>query len=72
MFLSTLDGPDAVLERQPECGGLQGDTFMVFMWLSAFAPLIAKWQTSQCSDDFCIGLAFLGVLQAMQQMGVLT
>ena len=43
---------------------------MVFMWLSAFAPLIAKWQTSQCSFDCFLGLAFAGVLLAMQQMGV--
>ena len=47
----TIDCPDGVLELQPPCGGLRGDTLMVFMWLSAFAPLIAKWQTSQCSFD---------------------
>ena len=46
-----IDCPDGVLELQPHCGGLQGNTFMVFMRLSAFAPLIAKWQTSQCSFD---------------------
>ena len=69
-FLFTVDCPDGVLELQPHCGGLQGDTFMVFMWLSAFAPLIAKWQTSQCSLDCFLGLAFAGVLLAMQQMGV--
>ena len=62
--------PRCVLELQPHCGGIQGDTFMVFLCLSAFVPLTAKWQTSQCSFDCFLGLAFVGILQAMQQMGV--
>ena len=53
--LVTIDCPDGVVEPQPLCGGLQGDTLMLFMWLSAFASSIAEWQTSQCSCD-CLSL----------------
>ena len=53
--LVTIDCPDVVLEPQPQFGGLQGDTLMLFMWLSAFASSIAEWQTSQCSCD-CLSL----------------
>ena len=46
-----IDCPDGQLELQNKCGGLQGDVYMVYAWLSAFAPLVANWQSSQVTFD---------------------
>ena len=46
-----IECPDGTVQMQSRCGGLQGDTFMVYAWLSAFAPLIAQFQTDQIEYD---------------------
>lgn len=61
-----LDTIDGILSMQPSVGGLQGDVFMVWMWLSSFQPLIAKWQCDQpdfdCFARACIGHSPQGIL----------
>ena len=41
--LFVLDCVDGTLCMSPGCGGLQGDNFMVNMWLSSFQPLVAEY-----------------------------
>ena len=61
-----LDTIDGSLCMQPGSGGLQGDVFMVWMWLSGFQPLTAEWQCSQpdfdCFARACIGRSPQGSL----------
>ena len=42
-----LECADGCLVFKPGCGGLQGDTFMVVMWLNVFAPIVGDWQVAQ-------------------------
>ena len=60
-----VECPDGCLQLKPHCGGLQGDTFMVYMWLSGFAPLVASWQMDQIGNDcfskLCIAKSPMGV-----------
>ena len=46
-----VEGPDGVLELRPTFSGLQGVVFLVVMWLSAFAPVVADLQSSQVCYD---------------------
>ena len=64
-----IDAPDGTLHVRPGCGGLQGDVFMVFLWLSAFAPVVASWQEEQM---FAQGDIFARSLLARSPVGKLT
>lgn len=61
-----LDTIDGTLSMQPFTGGLQGDVFMVWMWLSSVQPVVAKWQCEQpdvdCFARACMSRSPQGVL----------
>ena len=45
-----VDSPDTCMCFSPGCGGLQGDMFMVFLWLVCFAPVVGRWNILVSQD----------------------
>ena len=62
-----VDCPDQPICFSPGCGGLQGDTFMVYMWLASFSPVIGQWQITLLSHPIALSMSIFVPQDHFQQ-----